>query len=94
MFQCFSGVIDEILNRLKFQTPVGATLLQAGGGTKPAMHFVNEDDKLQSELKVKKGLQAVLLFYFFHITQSRLLYFAFCASPSTFSVRFLFFNAN
>jgi len=51
-----SGVLDEILNRLKFQTPVGATILQTGGGSKPAMHFVNEDDKLQSELKVKKGL--------------------------------------
>jgi hypothetical protein len=50
-------VLDEILNRLKFQTPIGATILQNGGGvSKPAMHFVDENDKLQAELKVKKGV--------------------------------------
>jgi hypothetical protein len=52
----FVGVLDEILNRLKFHTPVGATILQNGGVSKPAMHFIDENDKLQSELKVKKGM--------------------------------------
>lgn len=57
LFLCaFAGVLDEILNRLKFHTPVGATILQNGGGSKPAMHFIDENDKLQAELKVKKGM--------------------------------------
>ena len=51
-----TGIVDEILNRLKFQTPLGATILQDGTNqSKPAVHYVDADDKLVGELKVKKG---------------------------------------
>jgi centrosomal protein CEP76 len=49
------GVLDEILNRLRFESPVGATVLKSNGDKRPVTHFINEDDKLLSEIKVKKA---------------------------------------
>jgi len=58
VFQCIcfiTGILDEVLNRLRFDSPIGATFLQSDGDRKPATHFVSEDLKVVSDNRVKKG---------------------------------------
>jgi len=56
LYDVFSaGILDEVLNRLRFDLPIGATVLQSDGGRKPATHFVNEDMKVLSDTRVRKG---------------------------------------
>jgi len=50
-----TGILDEVLNRLRFDSPIGATILQSDGDRKPATHFVSEDMKVLSDNTVKKG---------------------------------------
>jgi len=55
---CFpAGILDEVLNRLRFDSPIGATVER-----KPATHFVNEDMKVLSDTRVRKGavLQCII----------------------------------
>ena len=49
------GILDDILNRLRFDSPIGTAALQSGGDRKPATRFVSEDMKVLSDSRVKKG---------------------------------------
>jgi len=54
---CFfsAGILDEVLNRLRFDSPIGATVLPPDGDRKPATHFVNDSMKVLSDARVRKG---------------------------------------
>lgn len=63
-YQCFaqfdlfcSGVLDQIMNRLQFQTLGGSTGIPTVPSVpgKPATHFIDKDEKLLSAPSVKKG---------------------------------------
>lgn len=53
---CLSiGILDEVLNRLRFDSPIGAAVVQSNADRKLATHFVSEDMKVLSDSRVKKG---------------------------------------
>jgi len=51
---CNTGILEEVLNRLRFDSPIGATILPSDKNRKPATHFVSED-RVLSDARVRKG---------------------------------------
>jgi len=51
----FAGILDEVLNRIQFDSPISAPILPSDGDHKPATHFVSKDVKVLYDTSVKKG---------------------------------------
>jgi len=49
-----------VLNRLRFDSPIGAVLLPPTEDRKPSTHFVNDDRKVLSDTRVRKGTTSCL----------------------------------
>jgi len=50
-----AGIIDEVLNRLRCDSSIGAIILQSETERKPVTHIVDKDVKVLSDATINKG---------------------------------------